>query len=84
MLVQIIDIAFSVFIWLVIARCLLSFISHNPYHPIIRFVYDVTEPVMAPFRGILPPIGGLDLSPIALLFALELVRWVLIRIVVMF
>lgn len=84
MLVQIINIAFSVFIWLVIIRCLLSFISHNPYHPIIRFVYDVTEPVMAPFRGIIPPIGGLDLSPIALLFALEILRWVLIKLVIMF
>ena len=48
LLIQIINIAFSVLIWLVIIRCLLSFIPHNPYQPLIRFVYDVTEPIMAP------------------------------------
>lgn len=84
LLLQIINIAFSVLIWMVIIRCLLSFIPHNPYQSIIRFVYEVTEPIMAPFRRIVPIIGGLDISPIAVVLALELVRWAFIQVVLMF
>ena len=81
LLIQIINIAFSVLIWLVIIRCLLSFIPHNPYQPLIRFVYDVTEPIMAPFRRLIPPIGMIDMSPIVVVFALELVRRVMIELI---
>ena len=81
LLIQIINIAFSVLIWLVIIRCLLSFIPHNPYQPLIRFVYDVTEPIMAPFRRLIPPIGMIDTSPIVVVFALELVRRVMIELI---
>jgi YggT family protein len=59
----------QVMIWLIIVRCILSFVRHDPYQPIIRFIYDVTEPVMAPFRRWLPAAGGIDFSPIiAVLF----------------
>lgn len=81
LLIQIINIAFSVLIWLVIIRCLLSFIPHNPYQPLIRFVYDVTEPIMAPFRRLIPPIGMIDISPIVVVFVLELVRRVMIELI---
>ncbi len=81
LLIQIINIAFSVLIWLVIIRCLLSFIPHNPYQPLIRFVYDVTEPIMAPFRRLIPPIGMINISPIVVVFALELVRRVMIELI---
>lgn len=81
LLIQIINIAFSVLIWLVIIRCLLSFIPHNPYQPLIRFVYDVTEPIMAPFRRLIPPIGMINISPIVVVFVLELVRRVMIELI---
>ena len=45
-----VNLAFQLLIYLVIGRCILSFIKHNPYQPIIKFIYDITEPVMAPFR----------------------------------
>jgi YggT family protein len=63
-LIQIVNIAFQVLIYLIIARCILSFIRHNPYNPIIKFIYDVTEPIMAPFRRLLPPWAtGLTFPP---------------------
>ncbi len=83
LLIQIVNIAFSVLIWMVIIRCLLSFIPHNPYQSIIRFVYEVTEPIMAPFRRLVPMLGGLDLSPIVVVLALEVVRWAVIRVILM-
>lgn len=66
--------ALEVFKWLVIVRCLLSFIPHNPHQPVIKFIYDVTEPLMAPFRRILPLAGGVDFSPILLFFVIQIVQ----------
>ncbi len=66
--------ALMVFKWLVIIRCFLSFIPHNPYQPIIKFIYDVTEPLMAPFRRILPSTGGIDFSPILLFVVIQVLE----------
>lgn len=82
-LVQIIDLAFRIFWFLILARIIFSFLRVNPYHPtwgpIMRFVYDVTEPVMAPIRRIMPPMSGLDFSPMIVLILAEVVRGLLIR-----
>lgn len=80
-LIQIINIAFQVLIYLIIARCILSFIRHNPYNPIIKFIYDVTEPIMAPFRRLLPMGYGIDFSPILAVFALGLLNKLLVQLI---
>lgn len=79
---QVINIVFEVMIWLVIIRCILSFIPHNPGIGIFRFVYEVTEPVMGPFRRLVPSAGGLDFSPIVVLLVLELVRRLVMAVVI--
>lgn len=79
-IVQIVNVAFNVLIYLIIGRCLLSFIRHNPYQPVFKFVYDVTEPIMAPFRKLLPSAGGVDFSPILAVLALSLVQRLVIGI----
>lgn len=48
----------------------MSWFSPSPYNPIVKVVYAVTEPVLAPVRRILPPMGGMDLSPIVVFFIL--------------
>lgn len=58
--------ALKVYKWLVIVRCVISFFPHNPYQQIIKFIYDVTEPLMAPFRRLLPATAGIDFSPMLL------------------
>jgi len=79
-LIGLINMAFQVLVWLIIARCLLSFVRHNPYQPIIRFIYEVTEPIMGPFRRIIPSAGGLDFSPFIAVLAIELVRRLIIQL----
>lgn len=56
--------------WLVIIRALISWVSPDPFNPIVRFINAVTEPVLAPFRRIIPSYTiGIDFSPIfALIF----------------
>lgn len=78
---QFLNMAFQVLIWLIIARCILSFVRHDPYQPVIKFIYDITEPIMAPFRRIVPATGGIDFSPILTVFAIELARQIVLRLV---
>jgi YggT family protein len=56
---------------LIIARALLSFVPIDPYHPIAQFLHRVTEPALAPIRGILPPTGPFDFSPLIALLLLN-------------
>jgi len=79
-IVQVVNIIFEVLIWLIIVRCILSFVRHDPYQPLIRFVYDVTEPIMAPFRRLIPAAGGMDFSPIVVLLALTLLQGLVTRL----
>jgi len=76
----IIDRAFYVYYILILVRVVLSYIRTDPYHPLVRFVYEVTEPVLGFFRRLIPPLGMVDLSPIVALFALELVHGLIMRI----
>jgi len=64
---------------LIIARVIVSWIASQSRHPLIPLVYQLTEPVLGPFSKLLPPIGGIDLSPlfalIALRFLMLLLGW---------
>jgi len=79
-IVQIVNMAFNVLVWLIIARCILSFVRHNPYQPLIKFVYDVTEPIMAPFRRLISAAGGLDFSPIIAVLAVTLIQKIVVEL----
>ena len=69
-LAKLIDIVFTAYTWIIIARAVISWVNPDPYNPIVRFLVQVTEPVLAKIRRYLPPMGGLDLSPMLLIFAI--------------
>lgn len=83
-IITVVNLIFEVLTWLVIIRCILSFVRHNPYQPVIRFIYDVTEPIMAPFRRIIPSTGGMDFSPIVVLLAITLVQRIVVSLLATF
>jgi YggT family protein len=62
---------------LIIASAVLSWFGSRARHPAISLVYQLTEPVLAPFRKFIPPIAGIDLSPV---FALITIRFLLLLI----
>ena len=67
---KIIDIALTIFMWIIIARAILSWVSPDPYNPIVRFIHNVTEPVLYQIRRRIPlSFGGMDFSPIIILLA---------------
>ncbi len=69
-----------VYIVSVLVRVILSWV--NPYgtrHPVVDLLYSLTEPMLAPARRLIPPFGGLDLSPIAVLVLLQLTLILIVR-----
>jgi YggT family protein len=62
--------AINFYYWLLIARCILSFVSPDPRNPIVLFINDATEPVLSKVRSKIPPLGVFDLSPLVVLAGL--------------
>lgn len=66
----------TVYFWIVIISALLSWVNPDPYNPIVRALRSLTEPVFDKVRRLIPfvMIGGLDLSPIAVLLGIKFVQ----------
>ena len=76
----VLDLALNIYMWLIIARALLSWVNPDPYNPIVRFLYNVTEPVMSLLRRRVPVVfGGLDLSPLIVIAAIMFLRIFLVQ-----
>jgi len=81
LLITLVSDAVQLLTLLIVVRAILSWIPTMDYgHPIIRFVMRITDPVLEPVRRILPPLGGLDLSPIVAILLLQLVGQLLTRV----
>lgn len=73
-LISVIKEIFQLVFWVMIIRAILSWISQG-YNPIEALLHQLTEPLLTPVRKIIPPIGGLDLSMIVFLIALQFVQF---------
>jgi YggT family protein len=80
MTASIITAVFSVLQILIFARVIISWIRPDPYNPIVKFIYDATEPLLQPIRRLLPPMSGIDFSPIILLFGFSFLQRTLLSI----
>ena len=60
--------------WAVLVRVILSWVAPDPSNPVVRVVIQITEPLMAPVRRLLPDMGGLDLSPLIVLLGVQLLK----------
>jgi YggT family protein len=69
--------------YVIIAAALISWVSPDPRNPIVQVLRQITEPVLAPVRRMLPPwkTGGLDLSPIIVLLAIQFIERVILPLV---
>ena len=77
---KILDIASSLYMWIIIGRAVISWVNPDPYNPIVRFLNSVTEPVLYPIRRRLPiSLGGLDLSPILVILAIIFIQSFLVQ-----
>ncbi len=70
-LAQVVNIALTIYMWIVIARALISWVNPDPHNPIVQFLHSITEPVFYRVRKLVPMPGmGLDLSPIIIILAI--------------
>ncbi|WP_027178082.1 YggT family protein [Maridesulfovibrio bastinii] len=71
----------NLYMWVVIISALLTWVNPDPYNPIVRFLYGLTEPVYKKVRHYLPFVfvGGFDLSPIIVLIVIQVVNIALIN-----
>lgn len=61
----------TLYIILIVVGVILSWVGHNVRHPIVPLVFQLTDPVLAPIRRVLPSLGGLDLSPLVAIIGLQ-------------
>ncbi len=76
----ILDYILTIAYWLVIIRALISWVNPDPYNGIVRFLYKTTEPILVPFRKLIPIYTiGIDLSPIFAIIFIWFMKLFLIR-----
>lgn len=67
-LAGIVDFLLTAYMWVIIGRAVISWVNADPYNPIVRFLYEITEPLLGRIRRILPvSMGSMDFSPIVLI-----------------
>lgn len=78
---KVLDTLLSLYFWIVIIAALLSWVRPDPYNPIVRTLHAMTEPVFYRVRKMLPftYINGLDLSPVVVLIAVQLLQMIVVR-----
>ncbi len=67
----------DLFWWSILIVVIASFLAQGRYHPALQLLQQITEPILAPARRVIPPLGGLDLSPILVIFLLGILQNVL-------
>ncbi|MBN1626855.1 MAG: YggT family protein [Deltaproteobacteria bacterium] len=68
---KVLSVALTLYMWIIIARALISWVNPDPYNPIVRFLVSVTEPVLYFIRRKLPIyLGGIDFSPVIAILAI--------------
>ncbi len=72
--------ALQIYTFVLLARILMTWIPNlDPHHPVVQFLYQVTEPVLEPARKLIPPIGMIDISPIVVFIVLGILQDALLR-----
>ena len=69
-----ITLALNIFIFAIIIQAVLSWINPDPYNPVSGLLFNITRPVLQPFRSLIKPVGGLDLSPLVALIVLMFIE----------
>lgn len=79
-LAKVIDIALTIYMWIIIFRALISWVNPDPYNQIVIFLYRFTEPVLRPIRRILPMRNvGIDFSPVIVILVIIFLKYFLVE-----
>lgn len=81
---QVLNIALTIYLWIVVIRAFISWVNPDPYNPVVLFLYKATDPVLAPIARALPPTGGMDLSPIVMILIIYFLQWFVVKTLIQF
>ncbi len=83
-LLRFLQTALSIYVIIVVASALISWVQPNPYNPIVRFLYRATEPVLNKIRRAIPfiVIGGIDLSPVLLILSAQISKAMIGQVII--
>ena len=76
---RVLDLVLYLYMWIVIARALISWINPDPYNPIVRFLYNATEPLLYQIRRRVPSFGAIDFSPLIVLVGIYFLQSFLVQ-----
>ena len=77
---KILDILLGMYKWIIIISALISWVNPDPYNPVVRFLYLVTDPVLRPIRRLIGyRLGPIDISPLIVIIAIIFVQSFLIQ-----
>ncbi|MEK6759913.1 MAG: YggT family protein [Deltaproteobacteria bacterium] len=76
---QIVNMGLSIYFYIIIARAIISWVNPDPYNPIVRFLYQATEPVLYRIRKWIPYLGGIDLSPIIAMLVIKFLQFFVVE-----
>lgn len=79
---MLVDTVITAYIWILVIAALLSWVSPNPFNPLVQIIYKITAPAYMLIRKLRIPtvFGGIDIAPIILIFGLEVIKFIILRI----
>ena len=77
-LVELLSLTFNVFLFGIFIQAILSWIGNTGHNPVASLLYQLTAPILRPFRNLIPPVSGMDLSPMAAIIAIYLIMLLII------
>jgi len=78
------ELALNVFLFSIFIQIIISWVNPGTHNPVVSLLYSITEPVLRPCRRIIPPISGMDLSPLAALIAIQLAKFLILPLFLIF
>ncbi len=78
-LAEIASMFINIFLFSIFISVILSWVNNGGYNPVIGLVYTISQPVMKPVQKLIPPLGGIDLSPLFVILGLTVIKMLLIR-----
>lgn len=79
-LAELVELTFNIFIFSILIQAILSWVNPGTYNPVTSILYSLNEPVLRPVRRFLPPISGLDLSPLVAIIGLQVLKMLVVPI----
>ena len=77
-LAELLSLLINIYMFSILIQVILSWISPGTYNPAASLIFSINEPLLAPARRLIPPLSGLDLSPVAVMVGLQLMKMLLL------